>query len=654
MSNTALLIKRSLTTGIPGSLKSGELAYSYASNTIFIGSPSGTGVVNVGGQFYTSQIDAATNSNNASTIVKRDSNGAFAGQLQGAATSAGSLTNATTFSIAGDVTATAQNYQGNNNVTLTTALNTLGSVSAGTYGSSTLIPIVTVGANGRVLSISTTPSGTSGSFTIAGNTGTSTFVTGNTFTIEGNGSGIQTTSSTSGGNVLLTVATDNTVLRSNTTGVGKQVISTDLTIAGNLIVSGTQTIVNTVTVQTNTSLLELAANNVTGDVVDIGFYGASNTGTSVAYHGLIREGSGGTNAGNFYLFKNLATAPTNNTVSYSSLTRGTLFANLTGGVVSGLANAIGVLDGGTGTTTSTGTGSVVLNTNPTFAGQANFATINVASMNVNTINVVTTYQNTVQANSVNIGTLTYAASGAFVAFAANNNSYEQVVIQNYNLGSAASADYIVSNADSTDGFLYGDFGINGPNFSGGSGGALDKANNVYLYASNADLAIGTSTANSIHFVVNDGATDAMTIFANGVTTLGTALGVPSGGTGASSFAIGQVLVGNASGALQSLANSSLTTTGSGAANNTVTSLTVDVYGRTTALTYSAISGLTTGQGGTGASSFTLDGLLFGNGTGAIQATAAAGTSDQTWSNQIMTVTNAGVPTWSTALDGGTF
>jgi hypothetical protein len=35
-------------------------------------------------------------------------------------------------------------------------------------------------------------------------------------------------------------------------------------------------------------------------------------------------------------------------------------------------------------------------------------------------------------------------------------------------------------------------------------------------------------------------------------------------------------------------------------------------------------------------------------------TAAAGTSDQTFSNQILTVTNAGVPVWSTALDGGTF
>jgi hypothetical protein len=46
--------------------------------------------------------------------------------------------------------------------------------------------------------------------------------------------------------------------------------------------------------------------------------------------------------------------------------------------------------------------------------------------------------------------------------------------------------------------------------------------------------------------------------------------------------------------------------------------------------------------------------VYGNGSGAMLVTAAAGTADQTWSNQIMTVTNAGVPVWSNALDGGQF
>ena len=88
--------------------------------------------------------------------------------------------------------------------------------------------------------------------------------------------------------------------------------------------------------------------------------------------------------------------------------------------------------------------------------------------------------------------------------------------------------------------------------------------------------------------------------------------------------------------------------------NTVGSLVTDVYGRVTSFTQQAISGLTVGQGGTGASSFTTNGIIYGNSGSAMQVTAAAGTSDQTWSNQILTVTNAGVPVWTNALDGGTF
>ena len=83
-------------------------------------------------------------------------------------------------------------------------------------------------------------------------------------------------------------------------------------------------------------------------------------------------------------------------------------------------------------------------------------------------------------------------------------------------------------------------------------------------------------------------------------------------------------------------------------------MSVDAYGRTTAASWQPISGLTVSQGGTGAATFTTNGITYGNGTGAIQVTAAAGTSDQTWSNQIMTVNNSGVPTWTTTMDGGTF
>ena len=83
-------------------------------------------------------------------------------------------------------------------------------------------------------------------------------------------------------------------------------------------------------------------------------------------------------------------------------------------------------------------------------------------------------------------------------------------------------------------------------------------------------------------------------------------------------------------------------------------MTVDDYGRVTAATAADISGLTVAQGGTGAASFTAKGIVYGDGTNALAVTAAAGAADQTWSNQILTTTNAGVPVWTSTLDGGQF
>ena len=65
-------------------------------------------------------------------------------------------------------------------------------------------------------------------------------------------------------------------------------------------------------------------------------------------------------------------------------------------------------------------------------------------------------------------------------------------------------------------------------------------------------------------------------------------------------------------------------------------------------------------GGTGASSFTTNGIIFGNNTGALQVTGAANmaspgtTPDVTESYQVLTVTSAGVPVWTNTIDGGTF
>jgi len=596
ISNTNILIKRSLVAGIPSTLKQGEFAYSYASNTLFIGNPSGTGAVNVGGLYYTSIVDAATNANTASTLVKRDTNGALYGRLYGVANTAVALDTAENFSISGgDITASADSFNGTAPVVLKAALNAVPGLSAGFYGGSTVssstIPVLQVAANGRIMSIANTT--VTSSFSVSDGTSSNTVFSGSTLTLKANTNPGITTNVNN--NETIYFGVDNTLVRSNTAGIGVQTIGTDLSISGNLIVRGTQSYINSATFDTQTSLLELAANNYSGDVIDIGFYGVYNNGTTNNITGLVRDGG----SKNYYLFSNVAyagsiTANVINSNFFTAANTATLYADINAPIITA-ANAsittanvtgdIGVVGnaylntvkagvwqgtviantyGGTGVTTSTGTGSNVLNTNPSFSGTAQFQSINVGFLS--------------------IGTQQYSANGLLGFLGGNLNSYEQFIISNANGGTQASADFIVSNNLGSDNGYYGDFGMNSSGFSGS--GSLSLPNAVYLYSANSDLSIGTAAANAIHFVVNSGATDAMTISSAGIVSLATALAVTSGGTGLNSI--------------------------------------------------------------------TQYGITYGNGAGNMGVTAAAGTADQTWSNQILTVTNAGVPVWSSAMDGGSF
>jgi hypothetical protein len=60
------------------------------------------------------------------------------------------------------------------------------------------------------------------------------------------------------------------------------------------------------------------------------------------------------------------------------------------------------------------------------------------------------------------------------------------------------------------------------------------------------------------------------------------------------------------------------------------------------------------HGGTGVSTLTSKGILYGNGTGDVQVTAAAGDADASTSNQILTTDGSGVPVWTDTIDEGTF
>ena len=598
MANTNILIKRSSSVGVPGGLLAGELAYSYASNTIFIGSPTGNGVVNVGGQYYTSQIDNATNAATGGTLVERDATGnasfnyVFAnvvGTIEGNANSATQLQTARNFSIdGGDITAGTISFNGTGDVVLNASLDAVSSLGAGTYGSTTEIPVIQVAANGRVMNVTTAAISTS--FTVAGDTGTPQTVSGgDTLTLTG-GAGITSTASATD---IVTFDVDNTVVRSNTP-ITLQTVDGSLTVNGNLTVLGTQTTINTQTLNVADPMIYLASNNTIGDAVDIGFAGTYEDGIK-RHTGVFR------NAGNkeYYVFDNYDKDLNSNNeidVADSSFRVANLHANL----ISQFSQIASLET----TTVTSSTGTVTIDDNLTVTG--NLVVTGDIVIDDLQVDVVT-------ANTL---TLTNALTVPNGGTGQTSFTSGQIVI-----GSGVNGLTQIANSSVAIGQTFG---------SASSVAAFET--DVYgrvVAVSNTSIAIATSQITS-----------------------GT-LGYDRGGTGSTSYTTGGLLIAGASG-LQSLSNTTYTQTGTLTSNNTITSITVDAYGRFTAATVGAISGLTVEQGGTGLSTITQNGITYGNGTAAVGVTSAAGVADQTWSNQILTVTNAGVPVWTTALDGGQF
>ena len=109
----------------------------------------------------------------------------------------------------------------------------------------------------------------------------------------------------------------------------------NVTIAGNLTVSGTQTTVSSTTIEVADPLLSLATGNNAADAVDIGLYGLYDTSGSLdLYGGLFRDAS---DSGKWNLFKDLQAAPTT-TVNKSGTgyATATLVSNLEGNVTGDL------------------------------------------------------------------------------------------------------------------------------------------------------------------------------------------------------------------------------------------------------------------------------------------------------------------------------
>ena len=245
--------------------------------------------------------------------------------------------NATTLQIAGTaITSTAAELNILDGVTATTA--ELNLVDGGTTAGTTAV----AGADGIV----TNDNGTMRQTTVdtfdtylAATTKTLTNKTisgaSNTLSNIGNSSltnsGItvsdgSNTSAVALGGTMTFAGTTNEIEVAESSGTVTIGLPNNVTISGNLTVSGDTTTVNTATLAVEDPLINLATGNNSSDAVDIGFYGLYDTsGSQDLYAGLFRDAGDG----KFKLFKDNQAAPTTTVnTSGTGYAVATLVANL--------------------------------------------------------------------------------------------------------------------------------------------------------------------------------------------------------------------------------------------------------------------------------------------------------------------------------------
>jgi hypothetical protein len=589
MANTVIQLKYSDATATPTTLTSGEAAYSNNSNKLFIGL-SDNSVVAIGGKYYTDIIDAATDANTNYTLVKRDSLGMFSATAVKASLF-GNANSAT-------VLQNARNF-GLTGPDITSSNIGFDGSSAITLQANLSNTGVTAGTYGGQTQIPTFAVDAKGRITSAANVAISTTLafagdngTGNltllsdTFTITG-GVGIDSFAYDANNTVVLSV--DNTVIRTT----GNQTITGNTTIQGNLYVTGNTFTVGVTNLDVTDSIINLANGNFFSDTLDIGLAGSYNNGVN-AHVGFFRDAE----TKEWYAFEGYVPDITANSINVADATFAT--SNINASYFKG-----NVISRGVDVQTFAAAGYTQANTALT-VGSAAYGKANIAN---SIAQAAYDFANTLSGGSSTDG---YARQTANAAFAQANAAYDR-----------ANTDVTSITVSS------GDYGAPSmvPVFHLEANGRISSI-------SNTSIAIGASAITS-----------------------GT-LPIARGGTNNNTFTANQ-LVNYDGTKLASLANASYTLSGAFSTSNTITSLTVDGYGRVTAATGDIIaiaaSQITSGtlgvvRGGTGASSFTVKGVIVSDNSSSTGALSSLTSSTE---GHILTINASGVPTFA-YLTGGSF
>jgi len=550
MANTVIQLKFSNITATPTTLNVAEPAYSYTSNTLFIGSPAGTGSIAIGGKFYLDQqqdiyntANAAFNAANTGTNAVSAFNQANAAFI--AANSAGVYANSAFLAanIADAKAVTAGSYANSAFLAANAAQTT--ATSAGVY------------ANGAFA----TANNEAGVNLTQNNSITAAFAAANAAQVTATSAGVYANGAFVAANTAQNSATAAFIRANNSISANAGgTITGSLVVTGNLTVQGNTTFVDTEILSVEDSLIKLANNN-TSDSLDIGFYGQYDS-TGIKYAGLARNAA----SDNFFLFKGLTADPAGNTLATGSVTAAnaaTLIAN-----VSAYSITIG------GQNIQTYTDNAYNTANAAFAKANTQDAINLTQNN--SITAAFSAANTAQDTATSAGVY---ANGAFAA--ANTAQVTATSAGVYANGAFAAANAATA-TDITQ--------------NNSIAAAFTAANSAGVYANGAFAAANTDFTNLTITAAHHGTASAV-----------------------ASFRV------EANGRISS-------------ANNTAI-----------AIDTSAITSGTLGvaRGGTGAGTFTNNGVLLGQGTSAF-STASSATE-----GHVLTINASGVPTFA-HLQGGTF